>query len=248
MLNCAITFIAVDVEVQSSNSSNGTDATWEDNWLFKKRKLKTENQSIAMLVPSPTEEIKALIGDKNADETSDLSENSESEDEVEGKNASFTSTFTIEARNSSTPISVGEIPRFLYSSTISSITMDQTTGNDSLKSMQSLISFDTDNPTVITEAKNNRLLIDEGNEPTTPQLIQKIDFLLSGPVTVAEKSLGELSVNVDDNQTQEEKEFDLMVSPTQVKDHEKTIDDQFEKLLSETPTYVAPTKSLTVDR
>lgn len=222
---------------QSLNSSNGTDATWEDNWLFKKRKLKTENQSIAMLVPSPTEEIKALIGDRNADETSDLSENSESEDESDGKKATFTSTFTIEAKDSSAPISVGEISA-----------ANQTSGGDSLKSMQSLISFDTEQPAVITEAKNNLLLIDEGErEPTTPQLIQKIDFLLSGPVTVGEKSFGELSVKVD-QQTQEEEEFDSMVSPTQVKNHEKTIDEQFEKILLESPTNITPVTSAKVER
>lgn len=228
--------LPIAVDVQSVNSSNATDATWEDNWLFKKRKLKTENQSIAMLVPSPTEEIKALIGDKNADETSDLSENSESEDEVEGRNATFTTTFTIAPKDSSAPFSVGDV---------SSINFNQTTGNDSLKSMQSLISFDTESPTVITEARNNLILIDDGREPTTPQIVQKIDFLLSGPVTATEKSLGELSVNVDDDQTQEEKEFDSMVSPSQMKDHEKTIDDQFEKLLLESPMTVTSAK---VDR
>ncbi|XP_062710582.1 uncharacterized protein LOC109409684 isoform X3 [Aedes albopictus] len=57
-----------------SLKSNTTDGTWEENWLFKKRQLKSTESSIAMLVPSPTEEVKALIGDKNADEVSDLSE------------------------------------------------------------------------------------------------------------------------------------------------------------------------------
>ncbi|XP_021695408.1 uncharacterized protein LOC5566116 isoform X3 [Aedes aegypti] len=57
-----------------SLKSNNTDGTWEENWLFKKRQLKSTESSIAMLVPSPTEEVKALIGDKNADEVSDLSE------------------------------------------------------------------------------------------------------------------------------------------------------------------------------
>ncbi|XP_065074901.1 uncharacterized protein LOC135698735 isoform X3 [Ochlerotatus camptorhynchus] len=57
-----------------SLKSNTTDGTWEENWLFKKRQLKATESSIAMLVPSPTEEVKALIGDKNADEVSDLSE------------------------------------------------------------------------------------------------------------------------------------------------------------------------------
>uniref|UniRef100_A0A182NJF2 Ribosomal protein mS38 C-terminal domain-containing protein n=1 Tax=Anopheles dirus TaxID=7168 RepID=A0A182NJF2_9DIPT len=64
---------AEDDDLQSLKS-NATDGTWEENWLFRKRQLKTTESSIAMLVPSPTEEVKALIGDKNADEISDLSE------------------------------------------------------------------------------------------------------------------------------------------------------------------------------
>lgn len=67
---------------RDSMTSSGTDGTWDENWLFKKKVLKSDATSIAMLVPSPTEEVKALIGDKNADEVSDLSEaGSDDEDE-----------------------------------------------------------------------------------------------------------------------------------------------------------------------
>lgn len=211
-----ICVFSISVDVQSVNSSNGTDGTWEDNWLFKKRKLKTENQSIAMLVPSPTEEIKALIGDRNADETSDLSENSDDEDDVKGKKEMFTNTLLIEAKR--TAVSIQEV---------SSITIK----TDSLKSMQSLTSFDTENPTLITEAKNNLLLVgDDFKEPPAPEAIQKISFILSGPVTVGEKPLGELHVKID-KATNEEEEFDSIVSPTQIREHKKSIDEQFEKLL-----------------
>lgn len=201
------------VEVQSVNSSNGTDATWEDNWLFKKRKLKTENQSIAMLVPSPTEEIKALIGDKNADETSDLSENSDTEDDV-NMNKTYTNTLLIEPKSQTVPVA--------------QISAVNSNAPDSLKSM---ISLDTENPAIVTEAKNNHLLIDDVSEaPTTPEPAHKINFIISGPVTVGEKPLSELSVDVE-KQTAEEEEFDSMVSPTQVREHKKSIDEQFEKLL-----------------
>lgn len=207
-------FCAFSVDVQSVNSSNGTDATWEDNWLFKKRKLKTENQSIAMLVPSPTEEIKALIGDKNADETSDLSENSDDEDESDGKKAMFTNTLLIGPKSHVIPVAEVSVV---------------TTPSDSLKSMQSLTSFDTTDPTIITEAKNNRLLTDDDTFKK-PESTQKIDFVLSGPVTVGKRPLGELNVEVDQGMNAEE-EFDSIVSPTQVREHKKSIDEQFEKLL-----------------
>lgn len=188
------------------NSSNGTDATWEDNWLFKKRKLKTENQSIAMLVPSPTQEVKALIGEKNADETSDLSENSDDEDEAENKSTMFTNTLLIQPKEQEIPVA-------------------EVSAINSLQSMQSLTSFDTSNPTVIIEAKNNHLLVGDGNlkEPEPPQ---EIKFVLSAPVTV-----GPLEVLKVDTFLNAEEEFDSIVSPNQVREHKKSIDEQFEKLL-----------------
>lgn len=197
-------FVLLSVDVQSVNSSNGTDGTWEDNWLFKKRKLKTENQSIAMLVPSPTEEIKTLIGDKNADETSDLSENSDAEDENDGKKArTYTNTLLIEPKRHQQ---------------VAKITVTTSSSPDSL------ISLDTDNPTVITEAKNNQLLIGDASISPAAQQVQQINFVLSGPVTT-----GELSVTI--NEEDEEKEFDSIVSPSSAREQGTTIDEQFEKLL-----------------
>lgn len=61
-----------DLVSLKSNVTEGT--SWEENWLFRKRQLKTTESSIAMLVPSPTEEVKALIGDQIVDDISDLSE------------------------------------------------------------------------------------------------------------------------------------------------------------------------------
>ncbi|XP_055374484.1 extracellular matrix-binding protein ebh-like [Condylostylus longicornis] len=75
--------------IQSDNDSfedyasvaSGADSTWEENWLFKKRKLLTHPTApIGMLVPAPKEDIKAMIGDKSADEISDFSENEESDE------------------------------------------------------------------------------------------------------------------------------------------------------------------------
>lgn len=53
--------------------------------MLKTRKFKGENRTTngnitAMLVPSPTEDVKALIGDQNADEISDLSEAEDDDD------------------------------------------------------------------------------------------------------------------------------------------------------------------------
>lgn len=164
-----------------------------------------------MLVPSPTEEIKALIGDTNADETSDMSENSD--DESDGK--TFKTTLVIDPKQQPVTTEV-------------KIMSDR----DSLKSMQSLISMDTSNSNIITEAKNNLLLVNDAvfKTPTAPEPIQKISFMLSGPVTSGESTLSELTVQVD-KPTSEEEEFDSMVSPTQVREHKKSIDEDFEKLV-----------------
>uniref|UniRef100_A0A1B6CYW3 Uncharacterized protein n=1 Tax=Clastoptera arizonana TaxID=38151 RepID=A0A1B6CYW3_9HEMI len=65
--------------------------SWEENWLFQRRKLKTavgtcQPVPVPMLVPNPSQDYRALIGDVDADETSDLSECSDSvlEDLIDG--------------------------------------------------------------------------------------------------------------------------------------------------------------------
>ncbi|XP_023177884.2 bromodomain-containing protein DDB_G0270170 isoform X3 [Drosophila hydei] len=65
-------------DIISMSSSMVGDGTWEDNWLFKKKRSTLQSSgtpsSIGMLVPAPKENIRAQIGDRTADEVSDLSE------------------------------------------------------------------------------------------------------------------------------------------------------------------------------
>ncbi|XP_060655194.1 uncharacterized protein LOC132790618 isoform X10 [Drosophila nasuta] len=65
-------------DITSMSSSMVGDATWEDNWLFKKKRSTLQSSatpsSIGMLVPAPKENVRAQIGDRTADEVSDLSE------------------------------------------------------------------------------------------------------------------------------------------------------------------------------
>nr|CAD7440947.1 unnamed protein product [Timema bartmani] len=78
-----------DDEAEGKLSPKPTDLytpieSWEENWLFQKRRLKSNsgaNQSVPvpMLVPNPSEDYRALIGDRDAEEISDLSECSEGE-------------------------------------------------------------------------------------------------------------------------------------------------------------------------
>ncbi|XP_018350297.1 PREDICTED: uncharacterized protein LOC108753313 [Trachymyrmex septentrionalis] len=60
--------------------------SWEDNWLFqKKRNSRSQPDAVAMLVPSSNAYYKALIGDRDAEDTSDLSEcsSTKSDEEIE---------------------------------------------------------------------------------------------------------------------------------------------------------------------
>lgn len=122
-----------------SLKSNGTDGTWEENWLFRKRQLKATESSIAMLVPSPTEEVKALIGDQNVDEVSDLSEAGSDlgEYDSDSNNRDTTTTSKSSVRNVES--------------------MDDAVNDNSLVSISSL-------PTIeLSEAKNSLLLANEPN-------------------------------------------------------------------------------------
>ncbi|XP_067210289.1 uncharacterized protein [Linepithema humile] len=60
--------------------------SWEDNWLFQKKKTsRSQPDAVAMLVPSSNADYKALIGDRDAEDTSDLSEcsSTKSDEEIE---------------------------------------------------------------------------------------------------------------------------------------------------------------------
>ncbi|XP_058066384.1 uncharacterized protein LOC131216006 [Anopheles bellator] len=170
---------AEDDDLQSLKS-NATDGTWEENWLFRKRQLKTTESSIAMLVPSPTEEVKALIGDKNADEISDLSE---AGSDCEG----YESDGNVKAHDSSegrqppvvdpTSGSSKETSEGISSSSRANDSLDEQLAPDSLVSINSL----PGNEAVLSEAKNDQLLEDQvtpvvtgGNGVVEPLLVDDL--------------------------------------------------------------------------
>ncbi|XP_048510161.1 uncharacterized protein LOC105692601 isoform X3 [Athalia rosae] len=58
--------------------------SWEENWLFQKKKMQAQSEPVAMLVPNPSEDFRPLIGDREADDTSDLSDcSAQSDEEIE---------------------------------------------------------------------------------------------------------------------------------------------------------------------
>ncbi|XP_067633349.1 mucin-17 [Eurosta solidaginis] len=75
-LSAAVTESEEDDHI-SMSSSTLAEGTWEDNWLFKKKRSSLTTSmtgSVGMLVPAPKDDVRAQIGDKTTDEISDLSE------------------------------------------------------------------------------------------------------------------------------------------------------------------------------
>lgn len=57
--------------------------TWEENWLFQKKRIKTsQSVPVPMLIPNSNTEYRALIGDRDADDTTDLSDVGSETEEV----------------------------------------------------------------------------------------------------------------------------------------------------------------------
>ncbi|XP_075217026.1 uncharacterized protein LOC142322160 isoform X3 [Lycorma delicatula] len=85
--------------------------SWEENWLFQRRRLKTaglaQSMPVPMLVPNPSQnEPRARIGDIDVDETSDLSDCSDNalEDIIDGSDPELKGTksnFTFHSKTSS---------------------------------------------------------------------------------------------------------------------------------------------------
>lgn len=146
-----------DEDLQSINS-NDTEGNWQENWLFRKRKLKNETASaIGMLVPSPMEDVKALIGDKTTDEVSDLSEAGSDldDDEMEPVNGRKSADLPHALVESKTIIG----GKNDFGSFNEVKTIDELLQPDSLVSTQSI---DHQSP-VIMEAKNDLILMSECN-------------------------------------------------------------------------------------
>ncbi|XP_050091527.1 uncharacterized protein LOC126575064 isoform X2 [Anopheles aquasalis] len=175
---------AEDDDLQSLKS-NATDGTWEENWLFRKRQLKTTESSIAMLVPSPTEEVKALIGDKNADEISDLSEagsDCEAGYESDGKG---------QDSSPAGPSKESTSEAISSSSKANDDSLDEQLPPDSLVSVNSL----PGNEALLSEAKNSQLLGEQSPSQTPGtgaggEGFSLMDDLISiGPVMVASEKV-----------------------------------------------------------
>lgn len=71
-----------DFDEVSGSDIQAVDGTWEENWLFQKKKIKNmQSAPVPMLVPNSNTQYRALIGDRDADDTTDLSDNASDNEE-----------------------------------------------------------------------------------------------------------------------------------------------------------------------
>ncbi|XP_013149509.1 PREDICTED: uncharacterized protein LOC106111875 isoform X4 [Papilio polytes] len=71
-----------DFDEISSSDIQAVDGSWEENWLFQKKKIKTiQSVPVPMLVPNSNADYRALIGDRDAEDTTDLSDNASDAEE-----------------------------------------------------------------------------------------------------------------------------------------------------------------------
>lgn len=166
---------------QNGNDDNGAEGNWEENWLFQKRKHKPDattvsvSPSIGMLVPSPTHEVKTLIGDKSADEISDLSEadDGDSDDDTNGNQSDS-------QMNSDLPHVLVESKTIIGGKNEVSSFDENIIPIDDLLQPASLISLPAnDSGPIIMEAKNNLIFLNEqeqsGNESSANSMSVCVD-------------------------------------------------------------------------
>ncbi|CAH3970682.1 unnamed protein product [Pieris brassicae] len=73
-----------DFDEVSGSDIQAIDGSWEENWLFQKKKIKNiQSVPVPMLVPNSNTEYRVLIGDRDADDTTDLSDNASDTEENE---------------------------------------------------------------------------------------------------------------------------------------------------------------------
>lgn len=184
----------IEEEFQSIYTATQTaqdDTDLSDNWMFKRRgedgtsSVVSATSPVGMLVPSPTEDIRARIGNRNADEIeSDLSETgSDLDDSLDADvaNEKDRLNVTIDVPHvlvqSKTLIGgKNEMASFEHSKLIDLLEPG------SLVSEQSL----TGQSPVISEAKNELILIDATNDKVNANKTQRTeavnDLLDLGPV------------------------------------------------------------------
>lgn len=166
--------------------SNGTtdDSDWQENWMFKKKKVQNDitTSSIGMLVPSPMVEVRALIGDRTADEVSDLSE---AGSEIEDDESDLTGDD--DDNDAENTRSGHDLPHILVESkTIIGGKNEVKSFAESGKSVAELLQPDSlvsehslrGNSPVIMEAKNEMIFMDYNEQTTNREETREEDNMM----------------------------------------------------------------------
>jgi hypothetical protein len=177
---------------------------WGDNWQLRQI-LRNNTHGIAMLIPSPTEEIRAQIGDRSADEyDSDLSEN-----EID-----------FEEENSDNEI----LQNFCYSTTLHIMTKSPIATTKTIPIEAEIVENNNEESTftsVIDIISPEPSLLNEELRSDKNETDIKFPFITATSPTFT----------IDSENILDEELFDSIVETSSINDHKKSIDEAFESIL-----------------
>lgn len=189
---------------------------WEDNWQLRDIMRSNTHGRIAMLIPSPTQETRAQIGDRSADEyDSDLSEN-----EIE-----------FEEENSDNEI----LQNLCFSTTLHIVTKSPI-------ACEKTISFDTEATTIKSDNEESTFtsMIDIVSPEPPPEIQEELKETFGNDkkdsdIKFAVITPASPSITMDNENivigNEDEELFDSIVETSSINDHKKSIDEAFDSIL-----------------
>ncbi|CAH0724498.1 unnamed protein product, partial [Brenthis ino] len=175
-----------DFDEVSGSDIQAADGSWEENWLFQKKKIKNiQSAPVPMLVPNSNTQYRALIGDRDAEDTTDLSDNASDDEE---QDVEFRSDIkkVLESKHV-----IGGKPKIDEALDFEpdSLTMIEGEGAEDIRNEQNEGEDTIDSPTLVQKnICNGNAIHNDNNETHNSILILGLD---SGPLSKTEFNLKE---------------------------------------------------------
>ncbi|XP_075991845.1 myosin-7a binding protein isoform X2 [Anticarsia gemmatalis] len=170
----------------SGSDLQAVDGTWEENWLFQKKKIKTiQSVPVPMLVPNSNTEYRALIGDRDADDTTDLSDNA-SDSEEQAADYKSDMKKVLDSKHV-----IGGIPK-VEDSDFEPDSLTILDGEDEFEQLVDKMQDDKTVDAIINEINDNVTIVETVNVNAKDQVDGKLVLGIdSGPLTKAEFAVKE---------------------------------------------------------
>lgn len=194
--------------------------TWEENWLFQRKKIQTQSEPVSMLVPNPSADYRALIGDKDAEDTSDLSEFSAQSDEDEEINEQIIEAInhavpqTSKVNQQTTCINKKNNLMIINDNFSSEILTDDQTKNNKINHCNQQLESNKNNliitPTNIVADNNSNLNINDDSIDSEDKIEKTADTYFNSKITKnnSVESEDEIEKNFDNNDLNSEMKDD----------------------------------------